>query len=328
METQDGSNLLAVEAQPTPFDFVVGQKKKQCLLLCNRSLGQDPIHFKIQCTESTRFRLHPSKGIVPPGQSLAVQIQLASHNTTEGQCVFLVLSNVRDGDKEVMLERQYIPCTIRSLDAPELSPPPREAPCRKTLVLLTKNMSRKPRNRLTPSDVDYLRREKACVPLEVWQDWERQAMALRRTMQDSKATRPLVMRPKSPKSECGSYATTNSASLSQLSKDERADIESNRPPNACIDEGCMWTRYMLDVCTQHLDHTVGVCDEMLKTSKKPHDKLIALKTSTQTLRRLLDTNPFLWYDRAASSGHRYDERRQPHVCTVLSDEEEERAHCQ
>ncbi|KAF0700716.1 Aste57867_8770 [Aphanomyces stellatus] len=317
---------VRVDAHPSPFNFTLGQKKKQSLVLVNPS-PRITLSFKIQCTESARFRLQPSRGVLGPQQSAIVHIQLASHNTTEGQCVFLVLSTRADvesaaGDPwnhdSASVSKEFVSSRIlrvddaaatKSLDAPTLQPPPL-VECDAALVirLLAKNMSRKASNQLDPSDVDLLRRTKDRVSSSTWRDWTSQACALRRAMQERKhalrrtppmdASGALLSPPPSP--HCKSEIASSVSDGERFTACSSSGTSSSSP--ACSDDACMWTRYMLDVCTQHLEQTTDAYEDLLRHPEKARAKLAALRRSAQTLLKLRETNPFL----ATPSAQRLD----------------------
>ncbi|ETV91003.1 hypothetical protein H310_14336 [Aphanomyces invadans] len=210
----DAAVALDVTPRPTPFDFVVGDRTKRCLQLSNPSFHVS-LHFKIQCTASSRFRLHPSKGILGPHAAVAVQIQLSTQATTEGDCVFLVLAlpflhnSATDGNADVwkhaaptMISKQYISSRIISAPVPDFleddlprchssprpasyttdSYPPILSSPSYIKTLLIKNKSRLPANQLTAAEIACLRQHKLHVSVDEWSQLMASAMAQRKEL--------------------------------------------------------------------------------------------------------------------------------------------------
>ncbi|ETV70909.1 hypothetical protein H257_13664 [Aphanomyces astaci] len=207
MPTEGGGGMpaaLDITPRPCPFDFVLGDRTKRSLHLHNPSFHV-PLHFKIQCNVSSRFRLQPSKGMLQPRGTITVYIQLSPQMSTEADCVFLVLSvpspdNSVDDDvwkrgTSVMISKQYISSRIVNVSAPDKAdevrpspPPPSEpplvlAPPSLIMTLLMKNKSKHPTNQLTASEIACLRHRKLHTPSDEWSNLMSQAATKRKLLQ-------------------------------------------------------------------------------------------------------------------------------------------------
>ncbi|OQR97786.1 hypothetical protein ACHHYP_10017 [Achlya hypogyna] len=325
---------LRVVAATSPIVFRMGTKKKHRLELVNNASDMT-IAFKVQCTESARFRLQPAKGLVSPGASVPVHIQLASHNADEINCTFLVLSkpvespdSVEQWSKSDTVTKDYIQAEIRCPEA--TAAPPDEATLGTTVAkhvvrLLVKNKSRKVANRLSEAEITFLRRQKAQVSAGCWAEWEDKAVQYRGRLQEKKRR---------------TSSATSSASLSLRSDDSisvssprygdddtlSAHTDSNQSylccepvdsvdtdayysrarqpadapchcvprretPRSCVEPACLWTRYMLDVCFQQLQHTATVC-RSVSGHKEMKEAIARIARSAQELVVLHRTNPY------------------------------------
>lgn len=68
---------LDYDARPGALVFPLGDRRTQCLELSNVAPAEAPAVFKIQCTSSKKFRVRPILGLVAPGETAQVQLQLA-----------------------------------------------------------------------------------------------------------------------------------------------------------------------------------------------------------------------------------------------------------
>ncbi|KDO24467.1 hypothetical protein SPRG_10283 [Saprolegnia parasitica CBS 223.65] len=216
---------LRLATAASPLVFVIGAKKKHRVELTN---GEEiAVVFKVQCTESSRFRLQPSKGVVAANASVAVHIQLASHSMDEANCTFLVLSKAASSPdaiasgawvKDDDVAKLYVNAEIRqeASNGGDVAPlPETEQPTspdeRRVVRLLVKNKSRKSSNRLSDDEVAYLRQCKAAVTPSRWHQWEMNALHARTSLQGEKKRR------------ASSNASSSSASLA-LHEDDVASL--------------------------------------------------------------------------------------------------------
>lgn len=85
--------VMEYGGRPGALVFPLGDRRPQRLELSNVApaqaallLPQAPVVFKIQCTSSKKFRVRPILGIVVPGGSTQVELQLAPQVVLDCEC--------------------------------------------------------------------------------------------------------------------------------------------------------------------------------------------------------------------------------------------------
>ncbi|OQS02104.1 hypothetical protein THRCLA_05506 [Thraustotheca clavata] len=323
--------MLQVNLTVSPMEFFIGVKKKNRMELINEM--EMSVCFKIQCTESSSFRLQPSKGTIAARSSIII--------LEKADCTFLVLSKAMQdfGDgkwiKDCDVVKQYVPAQVRhqitnttGVEAKrENDFTQATSPCSNRIGfdghddenivrLLIKNSSRKACNKLTGEEVALIHKYKATVSLDCWRQREAEARQQRKKLQSQKKWRqninPLhIARHDDEIASISSPHESEIESLSIQTESEEAsqccepvdsfETESHANPNRARPTRCRDHPCLTPSCVWSR-YMVEVCVQQLqqtihicedRSTGQATEALARIATSANELLILHRTNPYL-----------------------------------